>query len=99
KKLRKMTLPPAGKRAFALFVWIHLSDSGPERRQRRLLARVIPHARGHDTTGPRDARHLREPTNGIRHEVNDELRQRCVELFSGERELLGGRALDVDPRM
>src|SRR5207249_8347554 len=31
--------------------------------------------------------------------VNDELRQRSVELFIGERQLLRGRLPNVDPRM
>jgi len=95
----EMAFATARQLRFVLCVRVELVNGLPERRQRRLLAGVIPDARGHHATRTRDARHLREPANGIRHEVDDELRERCVELSLGKRQLLRGRAPDVDPRM
>ena len=42
--------------------------------------RVIPDAGGDDAALPRDATHLGQPGDGIGHEVDDELRERRVEL-------------------
>ena len=64
-----------------------------------LAAAVIPHGRCDDAPIARDARHLAQPCHGIGHEVDDELRERGVELVVGERQLLGRRALDRDSRV
>ena len=64
-----------------------------------MAAPVIPHGRRHDAAVAGDARHLAQPCHGIRHEVDDELRERGVELVLCERQLLGRRALDRDSRV
>src|SRR6266545_4821028 len=99
EELGEVAFATAGQLRFVLYVRVDLVNGLPERRQRRLLAGVIPDARGYHTTRTRDAFHLREPADGVRHEVDDKLRERCVELSVGERQVLRGRAPDVDPRM
>jgi hypothetical protein len=86
-----------GERAFSFRVGIQLADGRPERRQRRLLAGVIPDARRDDTR--RDPRHLREAADGLSHEVNDELCQGDVELPVGEGQLFRRGATHVDTGM
>ena len=73
--------------------------SVPVHAQRPLTAAVIPHARCDDASLTGDARHLAQPRYGIRHEVDDELREGGVELVLAERQLLGGRTLHRDARV
>jgi hypothetical protein len=46
-----------------------------------------------------NARHLSQPGNRVCHEVNDELRQSCVERPVWKRQLLGRRTFHADPGM
>ena len=55
---------------------MELAHRPPERRQRRLLAGVVPDGRGYHPATARDSSHLGEAANGIRHEVHDELSER-----------------------
>src|SRR3954447_23697674 len=99
EELREVTLAPAGKGALAFLVRVELEHGLPERRQRRLLPCVIPDARRDHAARTCHASHFGEPLNGIRHEVHDELRQRCVEHAVGERQRFRRRLLDVDTGM
>ena len=56
---------------------------------------MIPDAGGHDAPLARHPRHLPQPRDRVGHEVDDELRQRGVELAGGERQLLGRGTLHV----
>ena len=79
---------------------VDLRRSLPEHGEWALSARgVIPDAGSDDALLASDARHLAQARDGIRHEVHDELCERCVERAVGEREVLGRRALHVDLRM
>ena len=60
---------------------------------------VIPHAGGDDTVVPCHSSHLAQTGDGIRHEVNDELRERGVERSVREGQMLGGCPLHGDTRM
>ncbi len=79
--------------------WIELVHSLPVHVQRPMAAAVIPHRRCNDASVARDARHLTQPSHGICHEVDDELRERGVELPLGERQLLRSGAFDGHARV
>ena len=51
-----------------------------------------PDTRRDDASGAGHPRHLAEARDRVRHEVDDQLRQRSVEIVVGERQLLGGCA-------
>ena len=74
-------------------------DCLPEPAERPAAAGVIPHARRHDAVAARHARHLPQPGHGLRHEVDDELRQGGVERPIVEGQLLRGRTLDLHARV
>ena len=60
---------------------------------------MIPDARRDHATRTCDPTHFGQPLNGIRHEVDDELRKSCVEYSVGERQRLRRRLLNVDTGM
>ena len=94
-------MPLVGTRELRLIldVGIELARRIPEQAERPAASRVIPHACSHEPTRARHARHLPKSCDGVRHEVNDELCQRGVELVIAERHLLGRGALHADPRV
>ena len=71
----------------------------PEGCERRPLTYVIPDASCDDPIRESHPRHLPYSGQGIGHEMNDELRERCVELAIRIRQRFGRRALHVDSRM
>jgi hypothetical protein len=60
-------------------------DGPPERAEGTASACVIPHAGGHNPSGPGDATHLGEPRHRITHEMDDELSQCNIEGVTSER--------------
>ncbi len=78
-------------------VRVELSRRFPEGTQRTASAGVVPDARDHDSTSPDHPRHLVQPGDRIRHEVDDELGERRIEAVVGEGECLGARLPNVDP--
>ena len=60
---------------------------------------VIPDAGGDHTVVPCHSSHLAQTRDGIRHEVDDELRERRVEGSVREGQMLGGCLLHGDTRM
>src|SRR5215207_7824669 len=69
----------------------------PEGAKHRHLAAVVPHAAGDDSVCAGHPGHLPQPLLGIVEKIDDELRQRRVELAVAEEERLG-RA-DENPRL
>src|SRR5205814_1491761 len=82
--------PWRGSIRLALDVGIQLARSAPERRDRRGAADHVPDARGNNSAWTCDASHLRNAAHRLGHEMDDELRQRRVELVVSERQALGG---------
>ena len=78
---------------------VELPRRVPEGAQRAGAAAVVPHARCDDAAASRDSCQLPQAGDGIGHEVDDELRQRGVELVVGEGQLFGRRLLDGDAGM
>ena len=60
---------------------------------------VIPDAGGDHAVVACHSRHLAQTRDGIRHEVDDELRERCVEGSVGEGQMLGRCPLHGDTRV
>ena len=60
---------------------------------------MIPDTGGDDAVVACHASHLAQTRHGIRHEVDDELRESCVERTVGEGQLLRRRSLHGDTRM
>lgn len=78
-------------------VRVELSRRFPEGTQRTASAGVVPDARDHDSTSPDHPRHLVQPGDRIRHEVDDELGERRIEAVVGEGEGLSARPPNLDP--
>jgi hypothetical protein len=57
----------------------------PERGEGTASSGVIPHAGGHQAARAGDQCHLREPADGIGHEMHNQLGQRGVEGAVGTR--------------
>ena len=71
----------------------------PEDAQRAMVGRMVPDAGSDDAARSRDASHLAEADDRVPHEVDDELRERRVELVVSERDALRGRDPDVHSRV
>ena len=78
---------------------IFLPRRFPEQADRRPATGHVPHTCRDDSVRAGDTGHLAKPADRVSHEVNDELRERCVELVVVERELLRGRESHVDARV
>src|SRR5262249_12512517 len=81
-------MAPARSREARLVLDVRLELAGglPERAQRPRSSRVVPDARRHDASGPRDTAHLTDPGDRVAHEVDDELCERSVERRVVERQ-------------
>src|SRR5438552_10011390 len=96
EELAQVSFAAPGQARLALHVGKELAYRAPEERERRLLAGVIPDARGDDAAGARYTSHLAETADRIRHEVNDQLGEGGIEGRVRKRQLLGGRPSDID---
>ena len=96
EQLRQVALASAGEMRFIAHPGVELAGGVPERAERALASAVIPDTGGDDAVAPGHPRHLGQTGDRIRHEVDDELRQRCVERAVGERQLLRGCLDHVD---
>jgi len=94
---RQVACTGTGKPRLILDLRIHLARRVPKHAEWALTTSVIPDARRHDAARPSHARHFAEPQDGVCHEVHDELRERSVERFVCEWQLLRGRKSDIDP--
>ena len=99
KQPREAALAGTGKLRLILDLGIEFARRIPEQAERALTASVIPHACRHDAAWTNDAYHFAQPICGICHEVNDELRESCVECLVRERQLLCRRKSHVDARV
>ena len=86
----EVALAHAREVRFVLGAGIDLASGLPEQAERAALAGVVPDARGDDAAAPDDARHLGQPGDRIRHEMDDELGEGRVERPVRERQVLGG---------
>jgi len=65
---------------------VELMDRIPERRERGLFARVIPHACGNSSSVAGDTGHLSQSLYRVLHEMDDQLGERSIELTVAERQ-------------
>ena len=95
KELREVALAGAGELRLVPNVGIEPSRRVPKQAQRPVTAAaVIPDARRDDAPRARNARHLTQPSHRVGHEMDDQRRERCVELSVVERQPLGHGAFD-----
>jgi len=90
-----MTIAGAGQRGLVLHRKAEVASGTPEAGYRRPLAGVVPYACRNDAVASCNSRHLAQTRNRVGHEVNDELRERGVELAVLERQRLRWSAADV----
>jgi len=88
EKLGEMSLMSARQSGLAGHGRVQLTHRIPERRERRLLAHVIPHTGRNSSSIASDTGHLGQSAHRIIHEVDDELGERRIELTIGKRQLL-----------
>src|SRR5438093_2766113 len=96
EELDKMTSAGASQRGLVPRREAEVASRPPERGHRRPLAGVIPDGCHDGTLASRDSRHLAQPRYRIGHEVNDKLRERCVEDAVGVRQPFRRSAANVD---
>jgi len=75
-----MTVASTGQRGLVPHSEPEVARRAKERRDRRSLAGVVPHARRDGSSASCNSRHFPQTRDRIGHEVNDELRERRVEL-------------------
>ena len=91
-----MASSSAGQFGLVVDLRVELTGRLPEASQRPLATCVIPHTRCDNAARSGHAGHFAESFDRCSHEVNDELRQRGVEVVVRERELLGSRMPHID---
>ena len=97
-QLTEVSLAGSGERGLVPRGGIEVAHRRPERRQRPAVAGVVPHARRDHAAGPGHPRHLPQTRDRVRHEVDDQLRQRGVVRRVVEGQRLRRSQAHVDAR-
>ena len=84
---------------FVLRFGIERAGTLPERGQRCAIAGMVPDAHCDDPTGTCHARHFAQPSYGVSHEMDDELRECRVEDAVGKGQAFSRLAQHLDRRV
>ena len=99
EQLGQVPLAHPGEVRFVVDAGVELARGLPEDPQRALAPAVVPDAGRHDAVASSHSPHLGQAGDGIRHEVDDQLREGGFEGPICERELLSRRLEHGDTRV